>query len=372
MRIVDIAMVRVTLVISSLDAGGAERVASTMANHWARGGHPVTVVTFSAPSRAPFYTLDPRVRRMPLGVAGRSRSLATAVARNLNRARLVRRAIRQSRPDAVVSFLDATNVVTLLATRGLSVPVVVTEHRDPFLHQPGRAWGLLRRLTYPWADRVVVLNDRARGYFPGGIRARTRVIPNPVVVDGDAGASDPAPFPRPALASMGRLVEEKGHDLLLRAFARLGPRFSAWHLVVLGEGPWRGRLESLRETLGLGGRVSLPGAVRDPHRLLRQADLFALPSREEAFPMALCEAMACGLPVVVAEYHDAVREIVRDGVDGLVVPREDVEALAAALGRLMADPAERARLGGRGVEILGRFGLEPVMAAWDTLLEELR
>ena len=86
--------------------------------------------------------------------------------------------------------------------------------------------------------------------------------------------------------------------------------------------------------------------------------------------MALCEAMASGLPVVTTEYHPGVHDIVRAGVDALVVPPEDVTALAAAMERLMADPIERRRLGARATEIMERYGPECVMPRWGALLEE--
>lgn len=362
---------RLTLVIVSLDAGGAERVASSMASHWARAGHAVTLLTFTAPDRAPFYSLDPGVALRPLDLAGVSANPAAAVVANLHRIRALRRAFRASAPDVVIAYLHTTAVVSLLATRGLGAPVVVAEHTDPYLDPLDRAWAALRRLTYPWAARVVVLNQRALAYFPPRVRARARVIPNPVDVEPAPAEPGAASLPRPVLVAMGRLVPLKGHDLLLRAFGQLAARFPAWHLAVLGDGPERARLERLRDELGLTGRARFWGTVRDPQAWLRQADLFALPSRQEAFPLALAEALACGVPVVAAEYHAGVRDLVTDGDNGLLVPSEDVGALADALGRLMGDPAQRARLAARAAPSVERYGRARVMAMWDALLAEV-
>jgi glycosyltransferase involved in cell wall biosynthesis len=87
--------------------------------------------------------------------------------------------------------------------------------------------------------------------------------------------------------------------------------------------------------------------------------------------MALCEAMASAVPVVAMEYRPGVREIVRDGLDGLVVPSGDVPGLAAAMARLMDDPAERRRLGARATEVVERYGVERVLGLWATLLDEV-
>jgi glycosyltransferase involved in cell wall biosynthesis len=343
-----------------------------MANHWAAAGHDVTVITLAADTIPPFYPLDPRVGLRPLGVTGRSPTSWHALLGNARRVLALRRAFREARPQVAIAFIDQTNVLALLAARGLGLPVVVAEHTDPALVPLGRRWRWLRRRTYPWARAIAVLNERARRFFADRPGARVAVIPNPVAVPPAARADAPPAASRaPTIVGMGRLGPEKRFDLLLSAFARLRSRHPAWRLVILGEGPARAALERQRDALGLAGVVELPGVLRDPYPVLRRAELFVLSSTLEGFPMALVEAMACGLPVIATEYHEGVREIVRDGIDGLVVPPGDPAALAAALDRLMADPAARGRLGARAAETAARFGVAPVMARWDALLDEV-
>ena len=356
-------MRRVVLVVSSLEPGGAERVVSTMASHWGAKGWAVTLLTFDDGGRPPFYTLDARVHHVPLALARLSPNPLVGGWRNAVRIRALRREIRTRRPDAVIAFTSTTGVVVLLATRGLRVPVLVAEHTDPFLEDLGVAWRTLRNLAYRWATQIVVLNERARGYF-GARFSRVSLIPNPVVAPSGTGG----PRVGSLVLSMGRLIQSKRYDLLLLAFARIATDFPAWRLLILGEGPLRPELEALRDDLGLAGRVELPGVLRDPHELLRRADLFVLSSGQEVFPMALCEALACGVPVIATAYHDGVREIVRDDVDGVIVPRGDEKALAAAMAALMTDASARRRLGARGPEIVERYGVNRVMTMWETLL----
>ena len=116
----------------------------------------------------------------------------------------------------------------------------------------------------------------------------------------------------------------------------------------------------------------MPGTVRYPHVVLKRADMFVSSSELEGFPMALCEAMACGLPVIATEYHSAVREIIEDGQNGILVPTGDSEALAATMIHLIKDPGERKRLAGNSVEIGLRYSVDAVMERWEQLLKEVK
>jgi GalNAc-alpha-(1->4)-GalNAc-alpha-(1->3)-diNAcBac-PP-undecaprenol alpha-1,4-N-acetyl-D-galactosaminyltransferase len=257
----------------------------------------------------------------------------------------------------------------LLATRGLGVPTIVSEHNDPLTSPIGREWAWLRRWTYTFKTRVVMLTQRAQASLAPKIRSRSTIIPNPCVpvVHRDDTSPDYT-LDRPSLLAMGKFYHQKGFDLLLRAFERLKDQYPNWTLTIIGDGPLRKSIESLRDELGLVGRVRLPGVVRNSHQVLQQADIFVMSSRWEGWSMVVMEALSCGLPVIATDCRCGPREMIQDRVNGVLVPPENVKALATAMSRLMSDEAERQRLALRAVEVTKRFSLEKVMGMWEDLL----
>ncbi len=359
---------KVCFFIWALRAAGAERVLSLLANEWSAKGWDVLVLTMEDGQEAPFYPLDPRIEIQALDLLKDSDSLFAGITNNVRRLRTVRRAIREAKPNVVVSFIDKANALAVLATRGLGIPIVISERTDPSRRSLGRVWGTLRDLAYPRADRIVFQSQAVLDWFPEKVRARGVVIPNPVPVPPAKGPAAKGPAPR--ILALGRLTPVKGFDVLVRAFTAISPRFPEWRLDIHGEGAERASLEALARDLGAAGRIRFPGITDTPFEELRASDLFVLSSRVEGFPNALVEAMACGLPVVCTTFGGAALDIIRDGHDGLLVPTEDPIALGQAMAKLMADPEARKRLGANALEVVDRFSTERVVGMWNDVVAQ--
>jgi GalNAc-alpha-(1->4)-GalNAc-alpha-(1->3)-diNAcBac-PP-undecaprenol alpha-1,4-N-acetyl-D-galactosaminyltransferase len=362
---------RITLVISSLERGGAERIICLLASAWAEQGKQVTLIPFDD-REPPAYPIHRDVELQSLHVTNEAAGNPwRALYRNVWRIQLLRRLIRKSRPDIVISFLDFPNVITLLATRRLGVPVVVSERANPQYVEIKRIWKFLRRKLYPLAAALVCQTQAMVAQLQQEIKVAGYAIPNPVVLPMTSANGMPGGSKAPTVIAMGRLVPQKGFDLLLEAFAGIAARHPDWSLKVLGKGPLKQQLESQAKSLGLKDRVHFVGTASDPFSVLRAADLFVFSSRFEGFGNALAEAMACGLPVISYDCPAGPSEIVRHEVDGILVPREDVAGLAKAMDRLMSDPAERQRLGRRAPEVLSRFSLERILDMWEAVFRDV-
>ncbi len=363
---------KLTLVIYSLHSGGAERVMSIAANYWVNQGWQVTLLTFVDPTEIAFYELDSRVNYIPLGIAKMSSNSIRAITNNWQSIKRLREAIVNSDPELIISFLNITNVTTLLATLGAKIPVIVSERNDPNNSPNSKIWRALRKLSYQFADAIVVQTNRAFNYFPPQLQSNITIIANPVILPTANCNSSPKSSSQPSIIAMGRLESQKGFDLLLKAFAQLKDTYSNWTLTILGEGTKRSQLENLREQLGLSDRVYFPGRVKNPNQWLKQADIFVMSSRFEGFPNALCEAMACGLPVISTDCPNGPREIIRDGIDGILVANESVSALKEAIESLMVNESKRQLLGKRALEITTRFSLLAVMNQWEKVIEKVK
>jgi glycosyltransferase involved in cell wall biosynthesis len=167
----------------------------------------------------------------------------------------------------------------------------------------------------------------------------------------------------------GRLAPEKGYDRLVDAFARVADQHPEWVLKIFGTGPLHARLEKQIASLGLTDRVLLPGLARDIEAELLSSSVFALSSIHEGLPMSLAEAMACGLACVAFDCAPGVREMVSDGVDGIVVPPRNIDALADGLARLMGDEALRRSYGAAARESIKRFAPDEVLAQWEAAFD---
>ena len=352
----------IAFILPGLRAGGSEHIVSLLCNHFNRSGWTVSLFAFEEPGTPPYYAHDLAVSITQLGFpVGRLPVLRSALA-VFNRIGALRKALASTRPDLIISFLTRTNVVTVLAAKPLGIPVIVSERNNPAQQRPGAFWSALRRYTYARAHGLVTMTQGAMQYFPKVMRPRQWVIPNPTYAP--VTLDEARPCGRQVVA-VGRLVPQKGFDLLLDAFARAAPLIPDWSLTIWGEGPERAKLEAQRDALGLQDRVSMPGVTKDHGGWLREADIFVLSSRFEGWGIVVGEAMAAGVPVISFDCHFGPGEMIADGISGLLVPDGDVSALGAAIAALCADPDQRRRLSEGARAASQRFTVDRVLVQWE-------
>ena len=360
---------KIFLLVSAMQDGGAERVAATLVNAWADRGDTVTLVaTFSGRGTCN-YPLSAKVNLVYL--ADLANKKGNRVQTYFSRVMALRGLIRESKPDVLVSFLTNVNNLTVVASRGLGIPVILSEQTNPLADDRTELMRLACRFLYPYANAVTLLTAGVVTQFKQ-MMPRIRnlfVLPNPLPAELLTQAR-PAPDPsgRKRLIALGRLHTVKQFDLLMTAFSTLASRFPDWDLWIWGEGPERASLEARVVELGLGERIFLPGRTQTPWVEMARAHAFVLSSRLEGLPMAMMEAMALGLPCVSFDCPSGPHELTQGGQDGLLVPPGDAGTLAEALSRLLGDESLREELGKRAaLSIRKRYSQQKVMRLWDDL-----
>jgi glycosyltransferase involved in cell wall biosynthesis len=337
--------------------GGQEIRTLTEARGFQDRGHRVALV---APAEAPIadagdrmgvpvVRLDIRKKRLPAFLALR-RYLAD----------------NRSRIDVLNTHSSTDSWLSALACATLSgaPPIVRTRHVSTTVaNRPTTRWLYARATAHVVTTGEALRRQLARDNgvpldhmtsVPTGIDL-ARFVP------GDA-ASARAKLGLPAQPTLGivaTLRDWKGHDVLFDTLARDRAAWDGWNIIVVGDGPYRDRLDAQLARLGLAERIRFAGQQEDVVPWLQAMEIFALPSwGEEGVPQAILQAMACALPVVSTTVG-AIGEAIDDGATGLIVPPRDVAALGAALARLRDDPGLRARLGAAGrARALSDFGLD--------------
>jgi GalNAc-alpha-(1->4)-GalNAc-alpha-(1->3)-diNAcBac-PP-undecaprenol alpha-1,4-N-acetyl-D-galactosaminyltransferase len=334
---------------------------SALANCYVDRGVDVTLVTLDSPERIAAHSLSPRVNQVNVHVSG-GRSVVTKIIARIKRLLHLRQHIKSKQPSAVLSFMTPTNILTIVACIGLSVRCVISERTNPARFSYSRLTDWLRKLMYRFATIVVVQTPEIANWFQIRVKGTFHIISNFISQE----KFETGLVRQPTIIAVGRLGPEKGFDDLINAFALLVNRFPEWRLEILGEGPHRSLLQSLINQHGLGNKVTLTGFVSNPGRYMSTAAIYAQPSRFEGFPNALLEAMANGAAVLAS--HEAGDMLIQNGVNGLLVPADDVRQLADALERLMEDAPLRDNLGGYALAVRETFSQGRIIQLWDEAL----
>jgi glycosyltransferase involved in cell wall biosynthesis len=348
-----------------------DRVARWLGRGFAELGVSYEAVSIQGP---PGVRTDGSVRLVRLGVP-RAYRWPSAFTRYLRRAR----------PD--LCLVAPAYMVPFAAAAGrlAGVPVVpweasflALELRIEDVNPRLRLVPALERITQRWVPITAVVSQDVGDHFVREVLRRPRgsdglfVLPNPIDAEEVGRLARPVQARRSSLrlCAAGRLVRQKGFDILIEALALAGPLLGDWELVLLGDGAQRAELEGLVRARHLTDRVRLLGAVDNPYPVIAGADLLVHPARWEPFGVVLLEALALGVPVVATDCPGGTREILLDGECGVLVPPEDPASLSSAIAGLAGDAGRRQRLADRGVRRIRDFG-PPVIARRALELVEL-
>lgn len=365
----EVRRTRVAFFLGDLANGGAERVTSILLSGLDRSRFAPELILvrdnrgYSIPADVPVHCVQHDIRLLPA-----LRSVQTIA--------WLRSWLRRERPDVVVSMLSHYNLrfgAALASTYPRPAWIARIANKPSF--DENRATKVLARRIYGYASLIAANSEGLRSDFMRHYRSpawSTQVLRNPVDVTLLAAQAEREPEielpPAPFVVAAGRLCTQKRYDVMLNAFRKVLNQFDA-HLVVLGEGHLRAKLEHLAQDLDIGKRVHFAGFVSNPHAIMSRAAAFLLTSDHEGSPNALIEAQALGVPAVATDCEFGPSEIVEDHVTGFLCACGDTAALANCMVDLLRDHALRTKFAEAAKQRVGpRHHPSRALAAWQNAI----
>lgn len=363
---------KLLFVVASLGGGGAERAMVNLINYLDKDKYDINIVIFEdkrdyrkdLPSAVKVVCLDKRNRWDFFKLIMRLKKI-----------------MRVYEPDIVISLVFYFNIVTVLASlqSKRKFKLLLCEHSYPrkYLSKTRLGWlkKWLMNLTYPRADLIITVSKGIEKVIKEDFHIqpeKIKTVYNPIPLGDIIGKSQEGavhPFfsigDVRIIIGIGRLIELKRFDRLLRVFSTVSEEKENVYLIILGEGKLREELEVLSSRLKISERVDFVGFKENPHAWMSQADIFVLSSDYEGLPMVLIEAMACGVPVVSTDCPSGPGEIITNGKNGILVPLADEKSMAEAILTLLKNEKLRKNFSEEGRKRAEDFRVEKIVKQYE-------
>lgn len=341
-------------------SGGAGNVVQILANELNQDSRYVPVIVILNPHTTKNkLSPDIKVIELPL-YKNYSKNRLINLWRNIIS---IRRIVKLVSPDIIISFINNTNILVCLSLIwNHKIPIIVSERSNPLVMLPSGKMRMFYRFAYRRADLISVQCAYFSNFIPS-LSKKIIVTPNPI--QSTVYMKHNYNFGKTIrLVTCARLHPIKQLDLMIDVFDAINKKYPNSSLTIYGEGQDRARLESIIKYKHLETVVSMPGAFKDVHQIISDYDIYIMTSKQEGFPNAMCEAMAVGLPVVAFMCHDGLKEIIRNDVNGFLIPRYDVKMMCDCLENLINNSTLRENIGQNAKLVSQTFSTSRIAGLW--------
>lgn len=353
-------MKKILFVIGSLQAGGAERVATNLCSYWAEHADlDVTLVT-SCVADSDFYKLSDKVKRLSIDFSFNNSSILSVVKEQFSRFFKIHSVLKQQAPDIIVLSTTEISIRFLFNLIFSRKKIIVCEHNN-YYALSSTFKRLCRTVLYKKASHVFVLTERDRViYLEKKIVADNKIVvmPNPLGIECESPNIDKQ---ENLLLAVGRLCEQKSFDRLIEAMSDINPNFI---LKILGDWPDKHALQKKIDDLSLGSRVELVGKVKDISKYYQSATLLLMTSKFEGLPMVINEANNFGVPVISFDCPTGPAEMIENNLNGLLVKNGDISGFSDTVNNLTSKPEALASMRNVSIKMSKEYSISVITSKW--------
>lgn len=360
----------IVIVVSAMNMGGAQRVVSILCNHWSKNDVEVTLIHTYTKQKINHYKLNKEVKqkylkKLPLFSKINFLNMFWKLIQ-------LRNLIKKSKPDVIISFLTRVNVATSLATIGIKSPLYICERISTPFATLSKNFFWFYRILFKRVSKIIVQTNENKLYLNKNFQdCFVEVIPNliiyPIPITGRILDPDlVVQKQKKIILAAGRLHKYKQFDILIDSFSLIKDKHKDWDLVILGDGEERRSLTNQIIKLKMDKRIYLPGIVGNVSSWYDRADLFVLSSLVEGFPNVLLEAMSYGLPCVSFDCDTGPRELINDGINGILVnPNEKELGISKAISRVINDKKLRTNIAEKALLTRNNNSIRNIIHKWN-------
>ena len=350
--------------IGSMAKAGAQRVILNLAESLLSKGYRVTIVTTTVVENE--YELPQGAKRIVSDIS-KEEVTDNRICNFKKRYCKLRDIWKKEKPDVIVSFIGKNNFMAILSSWGLKIPVVVSVRGEPMEEYYNDVLRFLARYLFCKASGIILQTEDSKKFFPKMTMKKAVVLPNPLnpefVTEVYSGEKEKK------IVMVGRVDDNKNQKLVIDAFKPLVNKYPEYKLEIWGDGEKYDMLKKYISELKLEHQIAMPGATKEVREKIKKASLYILSSNTEGMPNSLMEAMALGLPCISTNCPcGGPKTLIQDGVNGLLTPVKDVEAMTRAIDRVLGDRKLANELGNNALNIRKILAPEHVNNQWEDYL----
>lgn len=357
----------IIFIVPSLGTGGAERVVVTLANKFSLRNN-VTIITLNNVKTN--YFINNNIKLFNINNSKNSSSnFVIALFNNIKTLNRIFKISKDVKPDVIIGFTTTSNIFAIIIALIKGTKSIISERSNPLFYRPNLFWRTLRNFFYPKTDLLIVQTEYSLNYFASIINfKKIQILSNPIDENlfhkKDVGCKK-----ENIILSVGRLDENKNHEMLIRAFGQLPS--NNWKLQIVGDGILKEYLSEISKELNIHNRVNLIGNISNIWEYYNKSKIFVFTSRSEGFPNALLEADMFGIPIISTNCESGPSYIIKHNRNGFLIDVDNQKQLEIKLNLLISNENKYLKMLEYSVKNSQKYDPKIILSKWEYKIDKI-